>query len=549
MNGRIKLSLLIAFLAAAYVLGQPPLDDRIVLPVSPPENGLQPVQNLEFPVLTRPGGRGQQPNGYLMSQPIPMPLVNTGEIRSALVGIPPQPPTPAVSIAVLVPSDYPPNEDIPCTIRVSNNSGGDAHKVVVRISETPGATVVSANSTPIPAGNSWNLNTMKAGATEKIELKLKPVLGSGGVSVKAFVSCEHGQVVKTNISDRKLKVKTELPKLAIAEEPIPVRVTIRNDGRVPITGAKLVQTISEGFDFHKDIATGTPTTQKNQRSWNLGTISAGEQKTLQYLLTAGKGRALSVMSVVDTENKITANDTTSVQVGESQLRVLMTGDGKADEKQNAYYEVEVANTGTVPLTNVRVNGTIPEDCRLTRVTRGGREYRGMVSWIIEKLAPGEKQSYRWGLQSTGGSRKQIRANADAGRGVEDSKLVETFFPGSADLHWETRFDNPTVTVDRQGLMTIRVKNTGTDSATNVRLSVEIPKDVVSFVQATPNAKQVGEMVQFDARNIAAGKTEEYTITFRGEQYGRAVFNAKLAADLLGDRPEGAVKYVEVVRKP
>lgn len=537
MNRRLKLGLLVLFAAVAAGTAQSPSEERP--PIVDPD--VQQAQNLEAPAR-------RTWNGQLMSAQGPVPSAAPAAEMRPVAGLPPQPPTPTVQLSVLVPRDHPPGQDIPCTIQAKNATGADAYRVVVRY-ELDGATVVAMEPrTTDPQGTSWNFKTLKANDSQTIELKLRPQPNAGSVSMKAFVAFEHGQAVKTNLSEPKLTVKTDLPKQPAADEPVPVRVTIRNGGRVPIAGAKLTQTINDGFEFHKDIAGGETTKQANQRQWTVGTIQPGETKTLQYLVTPTKGRALRVLSVVDADGKIQANDTAETQVLDTGLRIQLSGDGKTTGEQSAAYEATVTNTGSLPLTNVRVTGSVPEECRLTKMTRGGKEYQGQVLWTIPKLAPGESQSVRWGLQSLSGGRRQIRAAAVAGRGLEDTARTETVFQGTAALHWQTSFDRDTVAIDRQGVMTIAVRNSGTEAAANVRLNVTLPKGSVSFVQASPTFKQTGDTVTFEALSVPAGKSETFTITFRGEQYGRAYFNAKLSADALGDRPLGAEKYVEIVRK-
>ncbi len=132
--------------------------------------------------------------------------------------------------------------------------------------------------------------------------------------------------------------------------------------------------------------------------------------------------------------------------------------------------------------------------------------------------------------------------------IRNRRPGETVFPGTANLSWQSNFDRDTVAIDQQGVFTVVVRNSGTEAAGNARLTITLPKGSVSLVQASPLYKQTGETIAFEPRSIAAGKSETFTITFRGEQYGRAYFSAKLTADALGDRPLGAEKYVEVTRR-
>lgn len=538
---KFRLTLIFGLLLGSSVVGQPPLDESPAGPRVDPE--IQQAQNLEAPTMARQG-RGSW-NGTLTSQVGPPPVATPVEAKP-VQSLPPQPPTPSVQLTVLIPRDHPPGQDVPCTIKATNTSGGDAHKVVVRIAELEGAEIASAEP-EFKGQASWSFKILKPNESQKIELKLRPKKDAPSVAVKAFVSFEHGQAVKTILSEPKLQIKTELPKTHPADDPIPVRVTIHNNGRVAIAGAKLTQTISEGFEFHKDISGGEATKQKTQRVWPIGTVQPGETKTLQYLVTATRGRNLQVMSVLAADGKMESDNAES-RILDSGLKVNLTYDGKVASDQPVQYEATVTNTGTMPLTSVRVTGSIPDECRLTKMTRGGKESQGQVYWTIPKLAPGDSQSFRWSLQTANGGRKQIRAAAIAGRGVEDVAKTETVFPGTAVLHWKQTFDRDTVAFEQQGVFTVRVENTGTEAATNVRLSVELPKSLVSLVQVSPANKKDGDKIVFDPRTVAAGKAETYTITFKGEQFGRAYFNAKLSADALGDRPLGAEKYVEVVRK-
>ena len=196
MKRRMKFGLIfiLAAVGAGGVIGQPPIDERLAVPAE-----IQPVQTLEPPTTARPG-RGYW-NGQLTSQTGPVALPTPVEARP-VASLPPQPPTPSVALTVLIPRDHAPGQDIPCTIKATNSSGGDAHRVIVRIAEIDGATLVAGDPRPEPKVEGvvdwkWNLKTIKANETQKIELKLRPIANAASVSVKAFVSFEHGQTVKT----------------------------------------------------------------------------------------------------------------------------------------------------------------------------------------------------------------------------------------------------------------------------------------------------------------------------------------------------------------
>jgi uncharacterized repeat protein (TIGR01451 family) len=208
----------------------------------------------------------------------------------------------------------------------------------------------------------------------------------------------------------------------------------------------------------------------------------------------------------------------------------------------------VHNTGTLPLTNVRVTAQIPEGCKVTRMTNGGKETRDQITWVIPKLPPDDQPySLRWQLTSAESSRKSIRAAAVAPQGAEHSQQVETVFKGSAALHWETTFDQPTVPVDRSGMLTITVRNTGSEPARKVRLTVTVPREV-SLIKTTPDGKDQGGTLSFESKDLAGGKSAVYSVQFRGETTGAAHFQMSLSADALGAEPLRAAKNVEITRR-
>jgi uncharacterized repeat protein (TIGR01451 family) len=95
-----------------------------------------------------------------------------------------------------------------------------------------------------------------------------------------------------------------------------------------------------------------------------------------------------------------------------------------------------------------------------------------------------------------------------------------------------------------GSFTVRVKNTGTEAAKNTVVRVKIPAEVKA-TQISPKFNQGGDEIAFQSVTIPAGKSETYTITFRGSKAGQATFEASLSSDALGEKPLKAEKAVTI----
>jgi uncharacterized repeat protein (TIGR01451 family) len=458
--------------------------------------------------------------------------------------LPVAPPAPAITMLVLVPQDAPPNQPIPYTIQVTNNSQADAGKVKVRMPLPEGTALAASDPKPLDETARelvWEIHSLAKGETKKIEVKLKVLGNLNEVQAKAYVSYEFGQAVKTRLSAQKLKVATELPKEATtADETIPVRVRVTNNGRVPVENVKLTETISEGFEFHRD-ADGETTKNPLVRTWELGTIPAGTGKTVEFRVLSKTGRDLLVVSNADSGGAVQHSHDGKVKIHDAKLKVELRGDPKANDEV-ASFKAVVKNEGSIALTNVKVIGSVPQDCKVTSRTNGGQITRDAVVWTIPKLPAGDSFLFKWDLRSQAAGRKTIRVEASSDRGLRDQMTVESVFVGTAALKWETRFESATVTVDKTGMFTVKVTNAGSEVAKNARLAVTLPPEV-SLVQATPAYKQDGQKLVFDSRDVRIGGTEIYSITFRGEKSGQAYFKATLDAD--GTKPMNAEKYVQI----
>jgi hypothetical protein len=465
--------------------------------------------------------------------------------------LPALPPTPVVQIVVLVPQDAAPGQAVPYQIKVANTSAARAHRVRVRMPWPAAAASAERVEPPAKDGTvpgkelAWEFNTLEANESRTIALAFRPAANQGELEARAYVSFEHGQRVVTRLSAPKLKVRAEAPRQAASDDVIPVRMTLTNTGRVPAEGVRLTVNVSDGFEFGKDDG-GEPTRENPlQRVWEVGTVPVGGSRSVAVRLRARQGRKLLVTANVNSKNAAADKDEAAVEVLDAKVKVVLrTEDTKVTGDAAARYEAEVRNDGTLPLTNVRVTGGIPEDCKATKATNGAKVLPDRVEWVLPKLAPGEARTVRWQLRCEASGRRRVQAAVVAGRGLEEVSAVETYFQGAASLNWATAIDTAALPVDRNAVLTVKVTNGGSEPAGNVRLGIDVPKEV-SVVQATPAFKRVGERLEFDPMTVAAGRTEAFTVTFKGEAAGKAYFDLKLSADALNGTPLSATKYVDV----
>lgn len=470
------------------------------------------------------------------------------------------PPYPVVTVRVRVPADAAPGDDLKYTITVQNASQADAHAVTVRNPVPPEVERV-VKCEPEPQGGlqanatqlGWIFGTLKAGEKKTIELTLRPKPGATTVKNLAYVKYEHGQAVTTKIGAPTIKVTKAAPKQTVRDEQYTVRVAVENTGKVPAENVRVVENVPQSAQV-EPVTKGAkrlPQAEGQQWEWVLPRLLPGERKVLEYRVTAREAKDVVHLTSISGQKLIADKPSearTAVLVPGIDLK--LTGPtGVVNAGETARYEIVVRNTGTLPMSAVKVTATLPPEVKLTMKTDGGQVGRdGAIVWTVPKLEAGEAQSFRFGAKSGTTGRRSFGATATDARGQRAAQELASVFAGTAALVWETSFNPLTVPVGKQGVFTVRVKNNGGEAARNVRVQVDVP-DAVSVVQTTPQVRFEGGKVLFAAETISANAEVTYTLTFEGKKADQAWFGVRMSADSLGDRPMETQKMVEVIGGP
>jgi uncharacterized repeat protein (TIGR01451 family) len=507
-------------------------------PATPPESSgeIVPAQ------FTRPVGT-----------PAPMTL-NTPQVMP----MPASAASPIVDIDLIVPQSSASTGVIPCQILVRNRSAADAYNVIVRLPTTrlklstiQAVEPVGTIPTDVDKNYKWKFSRLRPNETKVIKFDLKPdtgIINFGEMTLKAFVSFEHGVEAVTKFGSAKLDVQKIVAKELPVGEPVSVSLTVRNSGNAALHDVVILEEIFKGSDYAEGTSGEVAKTGNSlQRHWKLGTLSPGESKSIGYRAIVNPQIAeFKTLSKIDNKEGETKTSETVSRIVRAGLAVNLKADAEVAPGERTTYTIKVTNIGEMTQRNVAVTGSIPEKCKVTKMTNGGRINRDRVDWVIPELKGGQAHELRYVMQAESAGKRTVTIIARDERGKEYSGSKHTSFAASADLTWESFIDPVSITVGKISVVTVRVKNNGGDVARGVTLKVELP-DVVRKVSSRPrDIKEGGKEIIFPTETILPGASRSYEVEVKGDLAGRGNVSLKLEADSFGvNRPLTAEKMIAV----
>lgn len=477
------------------------------------------------------------PDGPVIAEPAPVkiaPIIGSGPVQD--------PPTPVVCIGVRVPASALPGEELEYRICVENQSFAAAHHVIVRNPLPAHAKYVRAKPAPSsPPGTEivWELGTLEACGKREILLVLSPT-GTGDVKNCARVQFEHGQCVCTKVPKAIIGIRKSGPSKAIPNETLTYRLTVTNTGEVDARDVNVTDALPAGLEH----ASG-----KKQLLWSIGTLAAGQSRTIEYEVVAKELGKHCNQAVVVAEGGLHEEIESCVTVVDAKLSVSKLGPTKRYVNLPATYEFTVKNEGTVALGNVTLTDPVPEGLSFVNATHDGALTENRVHWSLGGLEPGESRTVQVVFRAKGAVKACNRVTVTADHGLSAQAEICTEFVGVSALLLEVVDTEDPVEVGGETSYLIIVRNQGSLPATNVAISALVPDhEQVIKVTGPATHKQVGQSIASLPFTIPPQGEARFTIVVRARRAGDVRFKVDLTSDILTAGPvheeESTTLYAE-----
>ncbi|MBI3839873.1 MAG: hypothetical protein HY288_18270 [Planctomycetia bacterium] len=434
--------------------------------------------------------------------------------------------SPALSVEATGPRKVIIGKEAQFTVKI-RNAGAAANNVVVAVNIPNYAEVVSAQTTAgtaqAPAAGErrepleWKISRLEARGSETLNLKLVPRKSTPlDLAVQWTFTPEASQTL-VEVQEPKLAMTVSGPDEVLYGQSKIYKLTVSNPGNGDtenvIVGLSPVGHSSDGSANHR-----------------LGTLRAGESKTIDVELTARQAGVLTIKAQAFADDGLRAEAAQQVLVRRASLRVEVEAPRIKYAGTVGTYHAKVINAGNATAENVQLAAMLPPEAKYVSSNAGGRleSQQGKVNWMIGTMQPGAERAIEMqcSLSAPGENRMQFvtAADGDLSAAATSSTRVEAL----ADLKLEIRDPQGPIAVGEDTLYEVHIRNRGTKAADTIDLTVFFSEGLEAVaVDGGPHEIGPGQVVFKPISTLAAGESAVFRVRARAEKSGNHIFRAEV----------------------
>jgi uncharacterized repeat protein (TIGR01451 family) len=485
------------------------------------------AQGMKFLGASKAGGglSSQRVNGPLPEGDGPGKMAAATPGERHLEG----PQQPAITLQKVSPAEIQVGKQATFELHIRNAGQVPAHHVVVTDYVPAGTQLVDArppaNGGQHTAGGAliWSLGTLQPGEESQITLQVMPQ-SEGEIGSTAQVSFAAAATSRSICTRPQLTIEHTAPPKVLIGESLTVGITVSNPGSGPATGVAIEEDVPDGLAH----VAGT------QLEYEVGTLRPGESKRLELALRAEKPGVIQNTIVVRGEGGLAAQHTVQLEVVAPQLAVEVEGPKRRFLERQATYTLQVANPGTAPARDVELAAFLPRGMKFVTTDSQGQydPAQHAVFWSLEELPPSKAGAVKLTTLPVEPGEQRLRIESRAERGLTAAGEQVVQVEQSAELLHTVKDTDEVIEVGSETTYEIRVTNTGTKAATNVRLAALMPPGM-SAVGGEGPTRAGSDATQVIFEPLARLNPQEevtYRVTVQGKQQGDHIVRVQLSSD-------------------
>lgn len=294
-----------------------------------------------------------------------------------------------------------------------------------------------------------------------------------------------------------LLLSKSLPAVIQRDESFDYQLVVENLGQDPLANVR----VQEQLPASLNLISADPAAASSEDQcviWELGTLAAGETKTITITAMAVADGASSSYAMVSYDRTLKGQ----FQVVSPALTLDLTGPETTVPGETFEFQLTVNNTGTGTARNVDLSAVLPEGLQTT-------EGENSAKMVLQELAAGESHTLTIEAQATRPGTFETTAQASMQKG--DPVTVT----GGAILVQDTRLELTTsgpskFFLGQPGKIILTVKNVGASQAEDVKLEQALPEGL-ELVRSSIPAEQVEGVMRWNLGHMEAGAETSVTL--------------------------------------
>lgn len=411
-------------------------------------------------------------------------------------------------------------------LRVHNAGEVPAWDVVVTDYVPAGTQLLEARPRPQTSSDGllvWHLGTLQPGEEAEIALHLLPRREGeiGSTAVVQYAAVASSRAVCTRPL---LAIEHTAPPKVLIGQSLTLGITVSNPGTGPATGVRVEEDVPEGLSH----VAGA------QLEYEVGVLRPGESRHLELILRAERPGVVENTIRVRGDGDLVAEHRVRLEVIAPQLAVGIEGPRRRFLQRQATYALQVANPGTAPARDVELVAFLPRGMKFVQADAHGQydPAEHAVYWSLAELPPAKAGTVQLTILPVepGEQRLKVEGRGELGLTAVQEQLVQV--EQAAELLHTVKDLDEVIEVGSETIYEIRVTNVGTQAATNVRLSVQMPPGMAALRGDGPTrASGDATQVHFEALPRLLPQEEVvYRVQAQARQPGDHLVRVQLSSD-------------------
>lgn len=424
-------------------------------------------------------------------------------------------------------------------VRLVNQGSATADRVIVTVTIPTSVKVLStqARSGSVHEGGEddttrqilWEMDNVAARSQHELAISLQPTENRPIDMVVDWVFRAPSIQANIEVQQPQLAMAIEGPTEMRFGETAAFRIRLSNPGNGPAENVSL--SVS---------ATGAAS-QPNA----VGTLAAGESRSLDIELTANQAGAMSIAAKAQGDGNLQAEASHDVTVHRALLAVKVGAPEMVYAGATTTYEIRVANTGDAVAEGVVLNVQLPNGCQ----NASGVDQKPITveapKWKLGDLAPGTDRVYTVQCDLINGGQASFVAQIQAKDNSSASDKVVTTVEAIADLKLTVNDPQGPLPVGKEVVYEIVVLNRGRREASNIDLVAQFSDGIEPSAASGQRSEIVPGQVVFEPiRTLPAGGQLTIKITAKAAKAGNLRFRAELTCSELETKlvSEGSTRF-------